>query len=70
MLADGPGDAPLVTGVAEALAVAEDVQVRLFGKPDARPGRRMGVALAAGGDVDAARERARAAAAAVRVLAE
>ena len=37
-LAEGPGDAPVVTGVAEALAVADDVQVRLFGKPDARPG--------------------------------
>ena len=67
VLADGPGDAPQVTGVAEALAVADDVQVRLFGKPDARPGRRMGVALAAGGDVDGARERARRAAAAVAV---
>ena len=67
VLADGPGDAPTVTGVAEALAVGDDVQVRLFGKPDARPGRRMGVALAAGADLDAARERARSAAAAVHV---
>ncbi len=69
VLADGPGDAPVVTGVAEALAVSVDVQVRLFGKPDARPGRRMGVALATGADVEAARERARRAAAAVSVLA-
>ncbi len=60
-------DAPRHEGLAEALAVADDVQVRVFGKPDARPGRRMGVALAGGGDVEAARERARAAAAAVRV---
>ena len=68
VLAGGPGDAPSYAGVAEALAVADDVQVRLFGKPDARPGRRLGVALAAGADLDAARERARRAAAAIRVL--
>ena len=68
ILAQDTGDAPLVEGVAQALAVGPDVQVRLFGKPDARPGRRMGVALAAGDDLDAARGRARAAAAAVRVV--
>jgi phosphoribosylglycinamide formyltransferase 2 len=67
ILAEAAGDAPLVHGVAEALAAGPDVEVRLFGKPDARPGRRMGVALAAGGDLDAARARARTAAAAVRV---
>lgn len=67
VLADGPGDAPSYTGLAEALAIGDDVQVRLFGKPDARPGRRMGVALAAGADLEGARERARRAAAAVRV---
>ncbi len=69
LLADGPGDAPRVEGLAEALAVAPDVQVRLFGKPDARPRRRMGVALASGGDVASARDRARRAAGALRVLA-
>ncbi len=68
ILAEDHGDAPLIEGVEQALAVGPDVQVRLFGKPDARPGRRMGVALAAGDDVDAARGRARAAAAAVRVV--
>lgn len=67
VLADGPGDAPTYTGLAGALAIGDDVQVRLFGKPDARPGRRMGVALAAGADLEGARERARLAAAAVRV---
>mgnify|MGYP000517593583 CR=1 FL=1 len=51
----------------EALAVHSSVEVRLFGKPGARPGRRMGVALATAGDTDIARERARAAAAAMRV---
>lgn len=69
LLAGGPGDAPRVEGLAAALALAPDVEVRLFGKPDARPRRRMGVALAAGGDVAAARDRARRAAAALRVLA-
>jgi len=68
ILAEEAGDAPLVEGVAQALAGGPDVQVRLFGKPDARPGRRMGVALAAGDDLEAARARARAAAAAVRVV--
>ena len=68
ILASGSGDAPRYKGLADALAVSEDVQVRLFGKPDARPGRRMGVALASGGHVDGARQRARDAAAAVRVV--
>ncbi len=69
ILAEGPGDAPQYTGLHMALAAGDDVQVRLFGKPDARPGRRMGVALAAGADLDEARDRARAAAGAVRVVA-
>ncbi|MAT83974.1 MAG: phosphoribosylglycinamide formyltransferase 2 [Gammaproteobacteria bacterium] len=43
-----------------------DTQIRLFGKPEVRGERRMGVALALGEDVDRARARARAAAAAVR----
>ena len=40
----------------------------LFGKPDARPHRRMGVALATGTSLEEARNRADAAAAAIRVL--
>lgn len=55
-------------GVETALSVPE-TDVRLFGKPTARPYRRMGVALARGASVAEARERARAAAAAVRVVA-
>jgi phosphoribosylglycinamide formyltransferase 2 len=43
-----------------------DTQIRLFGKPEVRGTRRMGVALALGEDVERARARARAAAAAVR----
>jgi phosphoribosylglycinamide formyltransferase 2 len=52
-------------GVAEALATP-GADLRLFGKPEAFERRRMGVALARGGDVDEARERAREAAAKVR----
>jgi phosphoribosylglycinamide formyltransferase 2 len=58
---------PVVSGLAEALSVDDSVTVRLFGKPDARPGRRMGVALASADDADTARSRAREAAARLRV---
>jgi phosphoribosylglycinamide formyltransferase 2 len=67
LLAATADDAPAVAGLADALGVGDDVQVRLFAKPEARPNRRMGVALAAGGDVDVARARARAAAGALRL---
>ena len=52
--------------LATALAVP-DAQLRLFGKPEVRGERRMGVALAGGASVAEARARAREAAAAVRV---
>ena len=68
ILADRAGDAPRYAGLADALAVDADVQVRLFGKPDARPNRRMGVALATAADPDEARARARRAAGSVSVL--
>ena len=55
-------------GVGEALA-EPDTQVLLFGKPDARPQRRMGVALARGESEAQARQRADAAAALIRVTA-
>ncbi|QNG20074.1 formate-dependent phosphoribosylglycinamide formyltransferase [Rhodococcus triatomae] len=54
-------------GVAEALAVPE-TDLRLFGKPESFPRRRMGVAVATGSDVETARARARTAAAAVRPI--
>lgn len=54
---------PTVLGVAEALA-EPDVDVRVFGKPAAHPGRRMAVALAWGDDPLV---RAKAAAARMRV---
>jgi len=47
--------------VAEALNV-EDVDIKLFGKPDSRPYRRMGVALAKGKTTADARAKATAAA--------
>jgi phosphoribosylglycinamide formyltransferase 2 len=66
ILAPAVLDAPRYDGLAAALGVPT-AQLRIFGKPDAKPGRRLGVALARGGDVTEARERARAAAAAVVV---
>jgi phosphoribosylglycinamide formyltransferase 2 len=66
-LATAQGDAPAITGVAEAMAVDPSVEVRVFAKPEARPNRRMAVALARGQDAAAAREIARTAAACLRV---
>jgi phosphoribosylglycinamide formyltransferase 2 len=68
ILADAALDSVRFEGVAEALS-EPDTQVLLFGKPDARPHRRMGVALARGLDLDTARGRADRAAAQVRVVA-
>jgi phosphoribosylglycinamide formyltransferase 2 len=61
----GPGT-PSYLGLEQALAVP-DTQVLLFGKPDVRPWRRLGVALARGDDEAAARRRADRAAALVQV---
>jgi phosphoribosylglycinamide formyltransferase 2 len=55
ILADASSDDVSFSGVAEALRVPSS-KVRLFGKPDTRPGRRMGVALIVADDVDTARE--------------
>jgi phosphoribosylglycinamide formyltransferase 2 len=55
------------TGVEKALAVA-DVDIKLFGKPDSRPYRRMGVALAQGGSIEEARQKAVTAAGLVSIL--
>lgn len=59
---DGEGVA--FTGVDKALLTPHS-EIRLFGKPAAFVRRRMGVAVAAGGDIETARERARRAAGAV-----
>ena len=63
VLADIEGKNPSYSGVSEALE-EPNVDVRIFGKPTTRPYRRMAVALAKG---DRALERARAAAAKIRV---
>jgi phosphoribosylglycinamide formyltransferase 2 len=52
-------------GVADALRVP-GADIRLFGKPESFKRRRMGVALAAAGDIDTARINAKAAAAKVK----
>ena len=54
-------------GIEQALTQA-DTQLLLFGKPTARPGRRMGVALARGGDQKEAQSKADRAAACVKVI--
>ncbi|MDM7937110.1 MAG: formate-dependent phosphoribosylglycinamide formyltransferase [Cyanobium sp. CZS 48M] len=68
ILADQTLEAVAFTGVAEALT-EPDTQVLLFGKPNARPNRRMGVALAAGSTVAEARARADRAAGRIAVVA-
>ncbi|SEQ87351.1 formate-dependent phosphoribosylglycinamide formyltransferase [Amphritea atlantica] len=50
----------------EAALSVPDTQLRLFGKPEVNGTRRMGVALARGADIDDAKEKALAAAAAVK----
>ncbi|MFO0570468.1 MAG: hypothetical protein U0263_32805 [Polyangiaceae bacterium] len=52
-------------GVDEALAVP-GTELRLFGKPESFPKRRMGVVLARAENVESARERAKRAAGLVR----
>lgn len=73
-----PGASAVIYGGLEASGVAFEgvdealrtpgADLRLFGKPESFARRRMGVALARGGAVDEARERARQAAAKVRVV--
>ncbi|MEI8250733.1 MAG: formate-dependent phosphoribosylglycinamide formyltransferase [Synechococcus sp. ELA057] len=65
ILADGSGRPVGFEGVAEALSEPE-TQVLLFGKPEMRPYRRMGVALARAESLELARARADAAAACIR----
>lgn len=62
---------PVYTGLEEALKVSVDSDVRLFGKPNARVGRRMGVALVyapLGGDLDVVRDTAKEIASKVKVV--
>ena len=64
IVADEPMDAPEYSGLKSALSVPE-TELRLFGKPDAYAGRRMGVAVATADDVETARDRATSAASSV-----
>jgi phosphoribosylglycinamide formyltransferase 2 len=67
ILADRDSDAFGYEGLDEALALGDGVDVRIFAKPVTRRWRRMGVALATGPDVAAARALASRAAAAIRI---
>ncbi|AIQ64576.1 phosphoribosylglycinamide formyltransferase [Paenibacillus stellifer] len=60
------GRAFAVTGLEQALRLPR-TQVRVFGKPEVRPGRRMAVALSAADHVDQARETAKLAASLLKV---
>lgn len=66
ILPEGESDNVRFSGLENALTQA-DTQLRLFAKPELKGRRRMGVALARGETVEQARDRARAAAAAVKV---
>ncbi len=67
ILADKADDGVSFESVDDALKVSTS-KLRLFGKPDTRPGRRMGVALAQGDTTDEARSRAEQSAHAVRIV--
>jgi phosphoribosylglycinamide formyltransferase 2 len=68
ILADRNSDNFAFEGLADALALSPDVDVRIFGKPVTRPYRRMGVALARAESADAAVTLAKQAADAVRIV--
>ena len=67
ILAKDYSDSITFAGVADALS-EPNVEVRLFGKPDSRPFRRMGVALAKGKDIQEAREKATEAASKIKIV--
>lgn len=67
LVAEGDSDDIRYKGVDKALA-APDTELRLFGKPQIRGRRRLGVALARGESLEEARDKARNAAAAVRCI--
>ena len=66
ILADRSMDSVQYEGFEQALETT-DTQILIFGKPDARPGRRMGVALAKAETIEAARTQADRAAACIKV---
>jgi phosphoribosylglycinamide formyltransferase 2 len=68
ILADRDSDSFTFEGLADALALSPQVDVRFFGKPVTRPYRRMGVALARADDAASAVDLAKRAADAVRIV--
>ena len=69
ILAEKKSDFVAFTGIADALS-EKDVDIKLFGKPNSHPYRRMGVALAKGVDVESAREKATKAANKIKIVYE
>jgi len=67
ILASGSSDNISFLGVEAALAIP-NTEIRLFGKPDSRPYRRMGVALAKGKNVIESRQKATEAASQVKII--
>lgn len=67
ILASEKSDSIAFSGVADALS-EKDVDIKLFGKPNAHPYRRMGVALAKGVNVQEAREKATKAASKITII--
>ncbi|MEH1913500.1 formate-dependent phosphoribosylglycinamide formyltransferase [Nostoc sp.] len=67
ILASEKSDSIAFNGVADALS-EKDVDIKLFGKPNAHPYRRMGVALAKGVNVQEAREKATKAASKITII--
>jgi phosphoribosylglycinamide formyltransferase 2 len=66
IMVNGDSDQPAFDNLEQALALP-DTQLRLFGKPEVRGQRRMGVALARGDYVEEARNKAITASGAIRV---
>ena len=66
ILVEGESEQVSFGNLNEALA-EPNTQLRLFGKPQVKGKRRMGVAIARGESIDEARQKAKAAAAAVEV---
>ena len=66
ILAKENSDRIIFNNVAKALEI-EDVDIKLFGKPNSRPFRRMGVALARGINIKEAREKASKSAETIRI---
>ena len=67
LLVEGVSNSIAYENLGKALA-ATDTQIRLFGKPEVKGKRRMGVALARGGSIEEARKKAGNAMAAIRVI--